>query len=302
MAEVYSEISAAVYDRARMKGTDAETPRRDPLLDGRTFDACYYAKSCGRPYARDGEWLKFFGGIADRIVSDIRPRRVLDAGCALGLLVEMLRARDVDAVGVDISAFAIEHVYEPIKPFCRQGSITEPFTDQYDLIVCIEVLEHMPSQDAELAVANFCAHSRDVLFSSSPTDFREATHVNVQPSEYWARLFARHGFYRDVDFDASFITSWALRFRHRSDAQNDVVAEYERALSRVVIERNELRSQAVQTQAEIARLAEDGSQQVMELNARLAAQRETIDQMRRSLFWRARKPWAWLSRRLGRPT
>jgi septal ring factor EnvC (AmiA/AmiB activator) len=38
------------------------------------------------------------------------------------------------------------------------------------------------------------------------------------------------------------------------------------------------------------------------LNARIAQQRETIDEMRRSWFWRARKPWAWLSRRLGRPT
>ena len=93
------------------------------------FDGCYYAHSCGRPYKRDAEWLAFFGGIAERIATEIKPQRVLDAGCALGLLVETLRDRGIDAYGIDISAFAIEQVHQPIRPFCRQGSVTEPLRD-----------------------------------------------------------------------------------------------------------------------------------------------------------------------------
>ena len=46
------------------------------------FDAHYYAHNCGRPYQRDEAWQQFFGNIADRIVSDIEPATVLDAGCA----------------------------------------------------------------------------------------------------------------------------------------------------------------------------------------------------------------------------
>ena len=49
-------------------------------------------------------------------------------------------------------------------------------------------------------MANLCPHTADVLFSSTPFDYDEATHLNVQPPDYWAALFARHGFYRDVDF------------------------------------------------------------------------------------------------------
>ena len=70
-----------------------EPGRHSP--DGARFDARYYAQSCGRPYGRDPEWLRFFGTIADRIVADIAPRRVLDAGCAMGLLVEALRERGI---------------------------------------------------------------------------------------------------------------------------------------------------------------------------------------------------------------
>ena len=68
--------------------TDADPTNLD------LFDAGYYATDCGRPYQRRSEWwLEFFGAIADRIISDIAPTTVLDAGCAMGFLVEALRAR-----------------------------------------------------------------------------------------------------------------------------------------------------------------------------------------------------------------
>ena len=80
-----------------------------------------YAASCGQPYCRNEHWLAFFGAIADRIVSDIDPRRMLDAGCALGLLVETLRARGVDAEGVDVSTYAISRAHEDVAPYLRAG-------------------------------------------------------------------------------------------------------------------------------------------------------------------------------------
>jgi hypothetical protein len=110
------------------------------------------------------------------------------------------------------------------------GSILDPFPRRYDLIVCIEVLEHLSARDAERAVANFVEFTDDVLFSSTPKDFKETTHFNVQPPEWWAELFARHGFYRDVGFDASFITPWAARFRRLKGPVARVVGDYERRL------------------------------------------------------------------------
>ncbi len=52
------------------------------------FDSQYYATGCGAKYERNEEWLVFFGRIAERIIADIGPQTVMDAGCALGLLVE----------------------------------------------------------------------------------------------------------------------------------------------------------------------------------------------------------------------
>lgn len=194
----------------------------------RFFDAYYYATGCGRPYQRDEEWLGFFDHIAAKIVSSIAPRVVLDAGCAMGFLVESLRQRGVEAYGIDLSDYAISNVDPSIQPFCRVGSVAEPFPRRYDLIVSIEVLEHMPPAEAEKAVEVFCSHTDDVIFSSTPFDYKEVTHFNVQPPEVWGELFARQGFYRDVDYDASFITPWAVRFRRKDDPVARLVREYER--------------------------------------------------------------------------
>ena len=41
----------------------------------------YYHTDCGPiPYEEPEQWEIFFGAIADRIVQDLRPRTVLDAG------------------------------------------------------------------------------------------------------------------------------------------------------------------------------------------------------------------------------
>ena len=192
------------------------------------YDRYYYASGCGQNYERNEKWLRFFGSVADHIVSEIGPAMVLDAGCALGFLVETLRDRRVQAFGVDISEFAIANAYPPIQPFCWVGSLIDPLPQKYDLIVTIEVLEHIPASAGEQVIANLCAYTNDILFSSTPFDYKEATHCNVQPPEYWAERFARHGFFRDVDFDASFITPWAARFRKTREPVGRVIADYER--------------------------------------------------------------------------
>jgi GT2 family glycosyltransferase len=215
------------------------------------YDAYYYAHGCGRPYQRDRHWLEFFDRIAERIVADFNPTTVLDAGCAMGFLVEALRKRGVEAYGIDISDYAIDQVHQDIKPYCWVGSVTEPFPQRYDLIVSIEVLEHLEREPSEAAVANFCQHADTVLFSSSPDDFKETTHFNVQPAEYWAELFARAGLFRDVDYDAFFLTPWAVLFRKDEQPAHKRAAIFERRFARLWKENSDLRQSVTELRHEL---------------------------------------------------
>jgi SAM-dependent methyltransferase len=218
----------------------------DPRQASSLFDAYYYAHGCGSPVERSDEWLNMFAWIAGRIVDDLSPTTVLDAGCAWGFLVESLRQRGVEAWGVDISDYAIAQVHPTVKPFCWVGSVGDPFPQKYDLIVSIEVLEHLHRPESERALANLCQHSDDILFSSTPFDYKEVTHFNVQPPEYWAELFARQGFYRDMDFNATFISDWAARFTRMKETLPHLVYSYERKAWQLHKENVELRRLANQ--------------------------------------------------------
>jgi len=221
----------------------------------KAFDAYYYQLGCGAPYVRNEQWLSFFQGIADRIIADLQPKTVLDAGCAKGFLVEGFRNHGLDAWGVDISEYAIQEVHETIKPFCWVGSISDPFPQKYDLIVTIEVLEHMPAGQGKTAIANLCAHSDCIIFTSTPFDYKETTHYNVQPPEYWSREFARHSFFRDVDFDASFITAWAVLYRKSEKPAHQLAYDYERRFWLLKKENNDLRQLATELRLQIQQLS-----------------------------------------------
>ncbi|HVC05726.1 MAG TPA: methyltransferase domain-containing protein [Candidatus Acidoferrales bacterium] len=205
-------------------------------------------------YERNAHWQGFFGSIADRLIADFAPKTALDAGCAIGLLVEALRDRGVDAEGIDFSEFAIARARVDIRPHLTIGSITDAFQRRYDLITCFEVLEHLSMPDADKAIANLCAFTDDLIVSSTPMHYRDPTHTNIHPQEYWTERFARHGFLRDVDYDANYIAPWAARYHRSSAPIHRVVAEYDRAYARMRFELQERNAVVMEQMREIEAL------------------------------------------------
>lgn len=185
-------------------------------MDDRDFDEDYFENCCGRPYQRDDVWVAFFDHIANAIVEHIRPRHVLDAGCAMGFLVEALRRRGIKAYGFDISSYAIKKVSPWVKNFCWQSKVSDELEGHFDLIICQEVFPHVPLEAAEAAIGNFCRHSDNVLFSCCPDYPPDPRHVNLQPPEHWEKVFSQYRFHPDHSFDASFMTPWAIRFKKAS--------------------------------------------------------------------------------------
>lgn len=199
------------------------------------YNAEYYKEydvGCGKVDYSDSEYTKgFLTQIAQKIADDLHPRTVLDAGCAMGHLVAALRDLGVEAYGVDISKYAISKVREDIRPFCKVGSLTEPLPaglpDRYDLVVTVEVLEHLYEDEGRQAIRNICKLTDEVLFTSTPDDFTEPTHVNVQQREYWCRVFFENGFVDDLNYRPRYLTSHALLFR-RSANMGRQIEDYER--------------------------------------------------------------------------
>ena len=141
-----------------------------------------------------------------------------------------MRDRGVECYGIDISEYAISKVREDIKPYCHVHSITEKlpdtFPDKFDLIITLEVLEHLYPEDGEQAIKNLCSYTDTIIFSSTPYDIEDRTHVNVQLTEYWSRIFAKQSFYKDLVSNFHFICPWAMAFSRRENVDK-VIHEYE---------------------------------------------------------------------------
>ncbi len=198
----------------------------------------YFAKHCGPvPYERNDFWLGTFGRIADAIIRSFGPTTVFDAGCAIGLLVECLWDRGVFAHGRDISAWAISNARPDIRPCCAVGSIADPVEGIYDLVTCIEVLEHLSEEEALRAIRTLATAAPRILFSSSPVDFTEPTHVNVRPTAYWLSRWAEVGFAPSITHDAGYLAPQAflLERSETGRSERDLFAFADRIRHRIVL-------------------------------------------------------------------
>lgn len=227
---------------------------------GPSYGASYYQHywGGGGAYERNERWLEFFGKVADGIVRDLHPSSVLDAGCAMGFLVEELVKRGVDAYGIDVSKYAISQMHESVRNRCAVQSLTEPLQRRYDLITCIEVVEHIPPEQADQALANLCAATDRLLLSTTPQDFGEPTHLNVQPPEAWSAALARHGFFRDVERDFSYLAPWAALYTRKDEDAAETVRRYDRAWWRLRREVTEVRESLLAAQNRLAELEDKG--------------------------------------------
>ena len=129
---------------------------------------------------------------------DVTVRRILDAGCGLGLLrPSLLRALPgAEYVGLETSPF-----------LCRQygwveGSLAAWKTRRkFDLVVCYDVLQYLGDRDAARALANLARLSRGVLYFSALTreDWlyhadkkRTDRDVHIRPAAWYRRRLVRH--------------------------------------------------------------------------------------------------------------
>jgi hypothetical protein len=185
---------------------------------------------------------------ARRLVTDLQIESALDASSEPGPLVERLCDLDIDASGIDASE-----------------TLREPLERKYDLVLCIGVLEQLSPADAEAALDNLCASTDRVLFSSTPFEYAEPANVNVHAPEDWSAQFARQGFVRNLEYDASFLTPWAALYERSHTLLPEVVRTYDRAWWQLRLEVRQVREKVLELHAQL----EEGSGPVAEENLRL---------------------------------
>jgi SAM-dependent methyltransferase len=78
-------------------------------------------------------------------VGDLKGKRILDAGCGIGVFSAALLAEGAHVFGVDFSPKAIDFARRvtPGGTFNVASLETLPFKDEFDCVICIDVLFHV---------------------------------------------------------------------------------------------------------------------------------------------------------------
>ncbi len=102
-------------------------------------------------------------------------RRVLDIGCGGGLLAELLARHGAQVCGIDLAPAMIEvarlHAHETRLPIdyrlCSAEELAASGAGPFDVITCMELIEHVPSPAALLAAIRSLLRPGGELFVST---------------------------------------------------------------------------------------------------------------------------------------
>jgi 2-polyprenyl-6-hydroxyphenyl methylase/3-demethylubiquinone-9 3-methyltransferase len=135
----------------------------------------------------------------ERIAAGLRGKRILDVGCGGGIFAEALAGRGAQVTGIDLSEKAIGvarlHQYESGARvdyrLVAAESLAAEMPRAFDVVTCLELLEHVPEPAATVAACATLARARGlVVFSTlnrNPKSYVQA----ILGAEYVLRLLPR---------------------------------------------------------------------------------------------------------------
>jgi hypothetical protein len=160
----------------------------------------------GADYAGHGPRL------ALRIARTLRPSRVL-----------VLSGQDTE-----LPRLLAEH---GIKAEADQLSEKRPAdVEPWDLVICLDALGSVPSDDAEDLLDRLCSNADRVLVVARTGLEAAATQASSRTNPAWAASFAERDYFRRTDLDLDLPATWVALFERDSPSLRDLAFRYESAL------------------------------------------------------------------------
>jgi len=124
------------------------------------------------------------------------PNSILDVGCGLGTWLSVARELGVtDIYGIEgpwlnPKQLRIDSQYVAIQDLEQSFNLHRSF----DLIISLEVAEHLSPMTASTFIASLVSHGDIILFSAAIPYQGGHNHINEQFLSYWADLFDKFDF------------------------------------------------------------------------------------------------------------
>lgn len=130
------------------------------------------------------------------LVKTFAPKSLLDVGCGIGNWGMVAKELGIPHIkGIDFSEIVANELKIDPQEF-EKVDLRKPFklNEEFDLVISLEVGEHLPIESAEDFVHSICQHGDIVLFSAAIPGQGGFRHINEQWPDYWALFFHKQGF------------------------------------------------------------------------------------------------------------
>lgn len=163
------------------------------------FDAGKEESGVYRSYHFEDRYQSF-KILATWIKNHFAPRRVLDVGCAKGILVTALRDIEIEALGVDISEYAISNAPENIRADLQKVDLNReplPFENEYfDFVTFWGTIEYLNNHSLIIREINRVLRDGGVINVTTlyKRERKDKIRINIHDKDYWIKEFESNGF------------------------------------------------------------------------------------------------------------
>ena len=138
--------------------------------------------------------------LAQYIKQELKPKSVLDIGCGPGIYVDSLRDQGVKAKGIDID----DRVHG--KKYLKYQSLFDITTERAEVVICMEVAEHIASEKEDLVVEKIVSTvGSTLIWTAAAIGQGGIGHINCKDKQDWADKITAAGLVRNYEKEASLI-------------------------------------------------------------------------------------------------
>jgi SAM-dependent methyltransferase len=143
--------------------------------------------------------IKFEGPSAKAVtallIKHFHPKSVIDIGCGAGIYLREFENCGVEVEGYDGSPAAAAGSLVGDKIKVHDLTVPLVLDRRFDLVLCIEVAEHLEKEFADVLVDTLCSLGDVLVFTAAtPGQGPESIgHINEQPHQYWIDKFSEKG-------------------------------------------------------------------------------------------------------------